>query len=88
VTAATENAQPTHFVVELPTSDGVHYVICEHVTSAPAGGESLPTSTLEELLSCNPLRAAAIPAASSGTPHPVWLMAAMVGQSGTGGGGG
>ena len=86
MTAATENAQPTHFVVELPTSDGVHYVICEHVTSAPAGGGSLPTATLEQLLNSNPLRAAAIPAASSAAPHPVWLAAAMVGQSGTGDG--
>jgi len=82
---ATENAQPTHFVIELPTSDGIHYVICEHVTSAAAGAASLPTATLEDFLNRNPLRAAAIPEASPDAPHPVWLAQAMVGQSGTGG---
>lgn len=76
--------QPTHFVVELPGADGVQYVICEQLVSAEAGHASLPGPVLENLLNSNPLRAAAIPGDPAGGPRPVWLAAAMVGQSGTG----
>jgi hypothetical protein len=75
--------QPTHFVVEVQGAAGVHYVICEQVVSAEAGHASLPGSVLADLLNRNPLRAAAIPSDSAGA-KPVWLAAAMVGQSGTG----
>lgn len=76
--------QPTHFVVEVPGADGVQYVICEQLVSADAGHDSLPGPVLANLLNSNPLRAAAIPGDSSGAPRPVWLAAAMVGQSGVG----
>ncbi len=78
------DGQPTHFVVELPVGDTVHYVICERLVSAEAGHSSLPNSVLADFLNSKPLRAAAIPDSSSGAPRPVWLAQAMVGQSGTG----
>jgi len=76
--------QPTHFVVELPVGDTVHYVICERLVSAEAGHSSLPNSVLADFLNRNPLRAAAIPDSSPSGAKPVWLAQAMVGQSGTG----
>ena len=78
------NDQATHYVIELPVGDTVHYVICERLVSAEAGHSSLPNSVLADFLNRNPLRAAAIPDSSSDGAKPVWLAQAMVGQSGTG----
>jgi hypothetical protein len=90
VATTNENAQhhgddqPTHFVVELKTEDGVRYAICERLMIAGAGHGSLPSAVLEEFLNRHPLRAAAIPGDSSGSGRPPWLAQAMVGQSGVG----
>ena len=76
--AGTDGAnQPTHFVVELQTEQGVRYAICEQLMLAGEGNDSLPIAVLQDFLNRNPLRAAAIPGGSSGA-----LTAAMVGQSG------
>lgn len=76
--AGTDGAtQPAHFVVELQTEQGVRYAICEQLSLAGEGNDSLPITVLQDYLNRNPLRAAAIPSGSSGG-----VTAAMVGQSG------